>query len=45
MLDGLPPLLDVADEDVYNEAWVGRKPTRTRELDRIVLEELDRFRR
>lgn len=45
MVDGLPPLLDLADEDAYNEAWWGASPHEHDELDRIVLEELDRFRR
>lgn len=44
MLEGLPPVLDLADEDAYNEAWWGATPHEHSDLDRIVLEELDRAR-
>jgi fido (protein-threonine AMPylation protein) len=43
MLQGLPPLLDLADEGVYMEAWWGATAHSHDELDRIVLEELDRL--
>jgi hypothetical protein len=41
MLDGLPPLIDLPDEDAYDEAWWNATPHDHRELDRLVLEALD----
>jgi fido (protein-threonine AMPylation protein) len=43
MLDGLHPLLDLADEGAYNEAWWKATPLSHDELDRVVLEELGRL--
>lgn len=41
MLDGLRPLVDLRDQDAYEDAWWKATPHDHEELDRIVLEELD----
>lgn len=42
MLDGLRPLIDLADEDAYLDAWWTATPHDHQALDAIVLAELDR---
>lgn len=42
MCEGLSPLLDLEDEDAYDEAWWHSTGHAHEELDRLVLEELDR---